>query len=124
VSDIPAPFPISARVIVNGVTVVIVDRAPNAEGWRYIGTRADLAGHQIHFSHHEATPVHPLRDILSRAGLNPDVYEREIVRIKAENTEPVRTPLQELLAVVEEVARHGLNPDIRAAWRIFKEETA
>jgi hypothetical protein len=127
-NGIPDPYEITARVIVGGVMVVIVDRAPNGEDWRYIGARADLVGHQIHFSHHEASPVQSVaettavRNLLSRAGVDPARFAQEVARIQAENIEPERTPLQELLSVIEEVAR--THPIVRQAWTIFKEETA
>jgi len=130
VNGLPEPYGIGVHVVVRGNTVVIVDRAPNSDGWRYIGSRSDLAGGGVHFSHDEATPVqHPapltpsVNGILKLAGLDPDVYKRELAELQRENVEPDLTPLEELLSVVEHIARRG-HSELRAALSIYREATS
>jgi hypothetical protein len=120
----PEPYANGTHLVVRGRIVVVTGHAPNADAWHYHGTPADLAGDTVTFGHDEATPVTRPIDLMKRAGLDTDVYQQEIAQIQAENEEHARSPLEELLAVVREVA-HGIGgqPDIHAAWTTYREAT-
>lgn len=130
----PEPYRNGTHLVVRGRTFVVVNHAPNADGWKYHGTPSDLAGDDITFSHSEATPVtRPLgprsvggmRDLIGSAGLDPDIYEQEIAQLQAENEEHPRTPIAELLAVVRSVAHgYGGQLDIHEAWKVYTEATS
>jgi hypothetical protein len=120
----PEPYANGTHLVVRGRVVTVTDHVGNSDGWRYTGAPADLAGGGILFSHEEAMPLTRPIDLMKRAGLDTDVYAQEIAQIQAENEEHPRSPLEELLAVVREVA-HGIGgqPDIHAAWVSYREAT-
>jgi hypothetical protein len=93
---------------------MISDRAPNADGWRYIGTPCDLAGGDVHFSHEEAR--------LARTTTTNVAYAQEIAEMQTENVETTLSPLEELLSVIEDIARRG-HMELRQALNIYREAT-
>lgn len=115
----PEPYANSTHVVVRGRIVVVTGHAPNADGWRYHGTPADLAGDEISFSHDEASPVtRPIanalpatgRELLARAGLNLDVFDQE------------HTPLGDLIETVAALVRRGTAPpELHAAYVTYRE---
>lgn len=113
-NGLPDPYPNKTHVVVRGRTLVITQHAPNADSWRYVGTPADLAGDDVHFSHEEALPVRTPA---------PNVYTQELDDLQAENVEPTLTPLEELLSVVEHIARRG-HAELRQALNIYREATS
>jgi hypothetical protein len=129
-NGLPDAYTNGTHVTVRGRTVVVTEHAPNADSWHYRGSPADLAGDVVTFSHDEATLVVPRRDappllhgVLRLAGLDPDVYAAELAELQRENVEPTLTPLEELLSVVEGIARRG-HVELRAALNIYREETS
>jgi hypothetical protein len=115
-NGLPEPYENKTHVVVHGRTLVITDRAPNADTWRYVGTPADLAGDDVHFSHEEAIPVAPWPEL-------SEVRAQELAALQAENVELVLTPLEELLSVVEHIARRG-HMELRQALNIYREATS
>lgn len=115
----PEPYLNGTHLVVRGLTVVVTDRAPNADGWHYRGTRADLAGEVITFSHEEASrPVANTvpatgRELLARAGLNLDVFDEEM---------SPHTPLGDLLETVAALVRRGTAPpELYQAYLTYRE---
>jgi hypothetical protein len=113
VNGLPDPYPNGTHVVVRGRTLVITDHAPNADDWHYHGTPADLAGDVVTFSHREALPVR-------RVTSADSAYAQELADLQAENVEPNLTPLEELLSVVEHIARRG-HVELRQALNIYRE---
>lgn len=113
-NGLPDAYPNGTHVVVRGRTLVITEHAPNGDGWRYRGIPADLTGDTVSFSHSEALPV---RTAVRAA------YALEIAELQAENVEPTLTPLEELLSVVEHIARRG-HAELRQALNIYREATS
>lgn len=112
----PEPYRNGTHLVVRGLTVVVTDHAPNADGWHYRGTRADLAGEVITFSHEEAsrpnvnTVPATGRELLARAGLSLDVFDQE------------HTPLGDLIETVAALVRRGTAPpELHAAYVTYRE---
>lgn len=129
-NGLPDPYANGTHVKVRGRTVVVTEHAPNADSWHYRGSPADLAGDVVTFGHDEATLVVPRRDappllhgVLKLAGLDPAVYASELAALQSENVEVTLSPLEELLSVVEHLARRG-NTELRAALNIYREAIA
>lgn len=83
----PSPFEIRQRVIVDGETFVVTDRAPHGESWRYTGLPASSAGRERHFTHGDAVPTGPVEhlspsgsSLLAAAQLERAQYEIEHAR--------------------------------------------
>jgi hypothetical protein len=115
-NGLPDAYPNGTHVVVRGRTLVITDHAPNADDWHYHGTPADLAGDEVTFSHREALPVR-------RVTPADTTYAQELAALQAENVELALTPLEELLSVVEHIARHG-HAELRQALNIYREATS
>lgn len=113
-NGLPDPYPNKTHVVVRGRTLVITQHAPNADSWRYVGTPADLAGDDVHFSHEEALPVRAITSAMA--------YAQGLADLQAENVEPTLTPLEELLSVVEHIAHRG-HAELRQALNIYREAT-
>lgn len=110
-NGLPEPYTLTQRVVVRGKQYVIMDRAPNSDGWRYRGTPVDLAGSSIWFSHDEALPVGPTPPRRVPADYD-DLVERH-------------DPLGDVLDAIAAEIRAGLaTPRLHGAYVTFMEAGA
>jgi hypothetical protein len=58
-----------------------------------------------------------------RREIGSSAYAQELAALQAENVEPTLTPLEELLSVVEHIARRG-HAELRQALNIYREATS
>lgn len=114
----PEPYANKTPLVVRGRIVVVTGHAPNADGWRYHGIPADLAGDEISFSHDEASPVTRSmpakgRALMAGAGLSLDVFDKEMSE---------HTPLGDLLETVASLVRRGMAPpELHQAYLTYRE---
>lgn len=119
-NGLPEPYPNGVHLVVRGLTVVVTDHAPNADGWHYRGTPDE--GDVITFRHEEASPAMPPkantvpatgRELMARAGLNLDVFDEEM---------SPHTPLGDLLETVASLVRRGMAPpELHQAYLTYRE---
>jgi hypothetical protein len=120
-NGLPDPYHLRDRVTVAGKSYIVSDRAPNSDGWRYIGTPVDLTGMEIHFSHEEVQAVVSAtlpptgRDMFRQAGLDPERFDAEL---SVEEQTPERNVITALALWC-----HGRlsSADLRETYLLFTE---